>query len=131
MTTTSWEGLKAYAVGRCPLGIRAELVRLVGDLDLLLDSGAELPLSVEGDTYSGQLVQVATGGRLRLTAHVNHVIYRYEEPGYRHTSPTTGRKAQTRSVYLDDEVWALVCAEGNPSEVMRKAIEAWVRRRRR
>jgi hypothetical protein len=126
--STSWEGLKSYALSRCPTGIRAELVRLVADLDMLMDSGTEFPLSVESDTYNGTLGH--TGGRLRLTAHVNHVIYRYEEPRYRHTN-ASGRKSQTRSVYLDDAVWDLVCAEGDPSEVMRRAIEAWVHRRKR
>lgn len=117
-----WANLKAY-LHRAPdaRAWRLELAKLVDDLELLLDLDHALPLEVI-DT-NGELARLVNEGRgLRLETSFGT----WTSGSYRHTQPDTGRRAQTRSVYLDDETWAQVLLLGRPSDVIRAALQLYL-----
>lgn len=122
-----WENLKSHIERSVEPRLRLEIAKMLDDFDLLLDSGVTLPLQVETEHGWARLGRTEAGTLEMVVHHVGHHVTRFLGGVYRHTTPT-GRRAQTRSVYLDDETWTQVCALGRPADVIRDALRAYLDR---
>jgi hypothetical protein len=107
--------------------------QILDELQRCVHAGHMLPIEVDCDGCRADLYVLRTRqGRMTLALEVVGAGGErkvFEGAAYRHTS-ASGKRAQTRSVYMEDELWLALTELGPPARVAVEAIRAYLLARR-